>query len=192
VAFTTLLTAQSALGVRGDLFEIGTYQGRSAVFLARLLRSGETLVLCDAFGAPADDEYPYPPDPDQLLLNLAKVVPALPRESVEILADLSTNISLDPARRFRFAHVDGGHAFATALSDLRLCAAHMLPGGVIAVDDYEHESWPDVTLAVDAFLKERTDVTVMLDLSRQGAIGRKLYLQIGPVRSSEPVQDSNV
>jgi hypothetical protein len=45
---------------------------------------------------------------------------------------------------------------------------------------------------VDAFLKERTDVTVMLDLSRQGAIGRKLYLQIGPVRSSEPVQDSNV
>lgn len=179
VAFTTLLSAQSAYAMRGDLFEIGSYQGRSAVFLARCLNPGEVLVICDAFEAPAEDKYPFPPSPAQLLRNLTMVVPDLHTESVEILADLSTNISFDADRRFRFAHVDGGHSFATALSDLRLCASHMLPGGIIAVDDYEHESWPEVTKAVDAFRAESTHVTVMLDLSRQGAIGRKLYLQVG-------------
>ena len=48
----------------------------------------------------------------------------------------------------KVAHVDGGHSYETALSDLLLCAEHMVPGGVIAVDDYENYAWPEVTPAV--------------------------------------------
>src|ERR1700688_3135528 len=48
--FALLNSAQHELDIRGDLFEIGTHYGRSARFLADMLRQGETLGCCDLFG----------------------------------------------------------------------------------------------------------------------------------------------
>ena len=112
--------------------------------------------------------------PETLLRNVRSVVPDLHNDSIQIIEGLSTEITLADDQRFRFAHVDGGHSYETALSDLELCAGHMIAGGIIAVDDYENYAWPEVTPAVNEFLKRRTDVSVLMDINRQGAIGRKI------------------
>jgi hypothetical protein len=178
LVFTTILKMQSSFLLRGDLFEIGTYQGRSAAFLAMCLQPGERLVVNDAFQTETYDTYIDRPSPQTLLKNVRSVVPDLDEDRIRIIEGLSTEITIADDQRFRFAHVDGGHSYETALSDLLLCAEHMVPGGIIAVDDYENYAWPEVTPAVNEFLKRRTDVSVLMDINRQGAIGRKIYLQI--------------
>ncbi|HZS41002.1 MAG TPA: class I SAM-dependent methyltransferase [Polyangia bacterium] len=172
--FALVLRMQSAFGLRGDVLEIGTYHGRSAAAMAPFLDEGERLVLCDLFGAAPREDYPTPPTPALLRSNLRAVCPALRDEQLEIHDGPSQTLSL--ARPIRFAHVDGGHTRGEALGDLRRVDGWLLARGVIAVDDYHHREFPEVTPAVDQFLAERRDYRVLADLNRHGAVGRKLYL----------------
>ena len=47
--FFLVLSYQSAMGLEGDLLEIGSYHGRSTVLMAKCLRPGERIVICDPF-----------------------------------------------------------------------------------------------------------------------------------------------
>ncbi len=174
--FSLVLGMQHFLGVTGDLLEIGSFHGRSTCVLAYCMQPGEKLFVCDAFERPSDGHYYVHATPEHLWTNLRLVNPDLSLDSVVIHECYSTDLKLDSSERFRFAHVDGGHSKDIALHDLKLCAAHMLPGGVIAVDDYAHRDFPEVGEAVEAFLAERSDYHVLADLNRGGAIGRKIYL----------------
>jgi len=153
--FVLLLRMQKRLGVHGDLLEIGTYFGRSTAVLASELRADEWLLACvSALSSAASDG------------------------RLEIFEGVSADLDLS-GRRFRFVHVDGSHEYADALADLRLVVDHIVPGGIIAVDDYEHPLWAGVTDAVRDFRSERPDVSELADLNRHGAEGRKLYLMVG-------------
>ena len=53
----------------------------------------------------------------------------------------------DPAdlgRGFSFCHVDGGHTARETYDDLDLCSRILLPGGVLALDDYFNPAFPGV------------------------------------------------
>ena len=52
--FSKLLAYQRTEGVKGDMLEIGTYQGKSAILMGYGLRDDEELVVCDLFGAVMD------------------------------------------------------------------------------------------------------------------------------------------
>src|SRR5215218_1287975 len=53
--FDWLLWDQTELGVTGDLVEVGSYLGKSAVVLGAHRRAGERFTVVDLFGTPADD-----------------------------------------------------------------------------------------------------------------------------------------
>lgn len=175
VHFHLVLSLQSYGGVRGDMLEIGSYHGRSTACMAAYLQPGERLVVCDAFEQPTADAYHDKPTPARLRHNLLFVNPDLDWTQVDVRVGLSRDLQLGDAR-FRFIHIDGGHSQEAALADMRLCAAHLAPQGVMVMDDYENRYWPGVTAAVDLFLAERRDFMVLADLNRHGAIGRKIYL----------------
>ena len=170
--FALVLELQATLGVRGDLLEIGTYHGRSACVLAHHLRDGERLVLCDRFDS-CDGAYPDQTTSERLQAAVSRTQR---HGQLEIHACSSTELRFDPTRRFRFCHIDGDHRRVGAIADLKLCAAHLAPGGVIAVDDYGHHEFPEVTPAVDTFLAASPRFRVLADLNRHGAVGRKIYL----------------
>ena len=173
--FALVLRLLGGFGLRGDLVEIGTYHGRSAAVLAHFVAAGERLVLCDWFGAAPAGLYEAPPTPALLRRNLAAACPSLRDDQLELHDGPSETLRL--SRPVRFAHVDGGHSADEALADLRRIDAQLLSHGVIAVDDYHHRAFPEVTIAADRFLAERPDYQVLADLNRHGAVGRKLYLQ---------------
>lgn len=52
-------------------------------------------------------------------------------------------------------HIDGGHDYESALSDLRRWWPLLQPGGILIVDDYDPQGqvWPTVRTAVDDFLQ---------------------------------------
>ncbi|MCP4196618.1 MAG: class I SAM-dependent methyltransferase [Proteobacteria bacterium] len=180
VHFYLVLSLQSAYGIEGDLFEIGSYYGRSTAMMAYCLRPGEKIVICDAFDLEIEDHYNQQPGPGDVIDNIQRVNPELMAGMVEIHACLSSDMVLADDRRFRFIHIDGGHSQDAAMNDLLLCRKHVLPGGVMVVDDYHNPDWPGVTQAVDAFLAANADFTILADLNRHGAVGRKIYLQKQP------------
>lgn len=174
-AFTLILSSQSASGVQGDVLEIGSYHGRSTVFMASCVQPGERLIVCDTFEESTEFEYQEPPSPKALRRNLARWSGELADEQVDIREGRSDALDLAGVQ-LRFAHVDGGHTHDVALGDLRLVARHLVPGGAVAVDDYQHPEWPEVTTAVDAFLAEAPEFRVLADVNRWAESGRKLYL----------------
>ena len=144
--------------------------------LAYSLGQNERLAVCDAFDRPTDEPYRNRPTRDILWTNLLSVVPSLRRSQVWIFRGYSRDLVLDGHETLRFVHIDGGHSYDAAISDLRLVADRVMRHGVIAVDDYENRIFPEVTRAVHDFLGSRVDYRVLADLNRYGAIGRKIYL----------------
>ncbi len=174
--FSLILRTQTALRITGDILEIGSYFGRSTALLAAGLADGEKLVICDAFEADTPDVYIERPSPEQLLSTIRRINPDIENERLEIHVCLSHQLRLDPAKRFRFVHIDGDHSEDGALKDIQMVHQHLLPGGVIAIDDYKHPRWPGVTQAANRFLHETPDVSILADLNRHGESGQKLYL----------------
>jgi predicted O-methyltransferase YrrM len=174
--FALVLGMQNFAGPSGDILEIGTWFGRSAGYLATFIRPGERLVVCDAFERETTDKYTRRPSQQDLRRNVKLIAPGFDLDALVVHDCLSSDLRLDPGIRFRCVHVDGGHAHDEALGDLRLVADHVIPGGLIIVDDFRHETWPGVTTAVHQFLAERPDIRLMCSVNRHGAIGQKGYL----------------
>jgi hypothetical protein len=168
---------QSRFGLEGDIFELGSYFGRSTALLAYCLKSNERLVVCDSFRGPTEDHYSEKPTEQDLLDNIHKINPSFDSGGLTIHSCLSTELCLDPLEKFRFIHIDGGHSHENAYSDLCLAHKHIIENGILAVDDYEHEDWPGVTTAVGDFMAEhKQDYDILADMNRHTAKGRKLYL----------------
>ncbi len=174
--FHLVLEMQSLHGQTGDMLEIGSYHGRSTALMAKHLRPGETIHVCDAFEADTEDRYAAKPSPENLLNNLRKVTPNFSDSQVVIHECLSNDLKLPAEQKFRFIHVDGGHSAEQVYADLELSAQHLLPKGVVVIDDYKHAQWPDVAVGVDRYLKEHPEFSVLGDMNRHGALGRKLYI----------------
>ncbi len=174
--FFLILSYQSAVGITGDMLEIGSYFGRSTALMATCLKQGENIVVCDAFGLDTNDSYGKKPTPEELIANIECVNQGINRDRIVIHECMSNDLQLDTEERFRFIHIDGGHSAEQVYSDLNLCSKHLLAGGIMVVDDYHNDYWPDVTPGTDRFLDERNTFRVLADLNRHGSRGRKLYL----------------
>jgi predicted O-methyltransferase YrrM len=173
--FSLVLGTQRASGVRGDILEIGCYFGRSAALLAMHLQPGEHLYLIDVFDLASDESYTAP-SVATVRENLYRTVPTLAPDAVTLIRCDSRAVTLPADLQLRFVHIDGGHAAETVYADLKLCTPHLLIGGIVAIDDYAHPALPGVLQGVDQFLAETDGFTILADLNRAGAAGRKLYL----------------
>ena len=179
--FSLVLRMQTLNGLQGDLLEIGSYHGRGCAVMAALLADGEKLFVCDAFDLIIDDSYKgdfEKPSPDGVLANIRRVRPDLDPERVVIHRCLSSDLGarLEREQQFRFVHIDGGHSADQTFVDLALAHSRLLPGGIVVMDDYHNREWPTVTEGADRYLETQTGLSVLADLNRHGAQGRKLYL----------------
>ncbi|GAA1723252.1 class I SAM-dependent methyltransferase [Aeromicrobium alkaliterrae] len=176
--FDELLTAQDALGVKGDLLEIGALYGKSTIVLGVHAESDETVHVCDVFESEAstdanqaENESSYPGlARDTFEANYRKYVDRDPR----IIQEWSTAIAshIEPGT-LRFAHVDGGHLFETVVDDLRNVKPLMGERGVIVLDDFRALHTPGVAAA--AWAEVVSGGLVPFAISEQ-----KMYATWGP------------
>jgi SAM-dependent methyltransferase len=164
------------MGLCGDILEIGCYYGRSTCVLAKCLRAGERLVVCDTFDLDTGEKYAEVPTIGVVAQAIRSFVPTVTPAQLDLRRCKSEQLELAPTDRFRFVHVDGAHEQDVALHDIRLAASHLAEGGIIAVDDYMHYEYRGVTLAVDEFLATAPGFRVLYDLNRREEEGRKIYL----------------
>lgn len=147
-------------GVRGNLLEIGVFEGRSAIPAGCFLGEGEFFYAIDPFGQiDRDPKLTYGGVGNGVAFtrNWALVFGDLAR--LRVLQATSEQVSKDESvtrawTPFKYISVDGDHSLAGTLLDLRLAREHAAPDGVVAVDDVFNSEWPSVAEALHTFLQE--------------------------------------
>lgn len=149
--FSHLLARQTAEGISGDMLEIGTYQGKSAILMGYGLRDDEELVICDLFEAVVDHTHGSPSsrdqysglDQQQFLANWDRFHTRRP------VIEVCESSQLDLGERaVRLAHIDGCHAYPCVAHDIELAVRHTASRGVVVLDDYRGVETPGVAAAV--------------------------------------------
>jgi hypothetical protein len=159
--FALIDSVQKRQGIHGNLFEIGVHHGKSALVLASMSRPSDKLGVCDIFSAQSlNVSASGKGDRDIFLKNFRRVFPD--DSFLSVYEKLSSALTPAEITLCRFLHVDGGHSSAEAFADLELCAQCLAPGGIIAVDDAFHPTWPGVTDAILRFLARHPNMAPLV------------------------------
>lgn len=148
---------QKKENIVGDLFEIGTHHGRSAIMLGLMAsQEKERLGLCDIFGNRGLNIS---------IKNLSSFFKDI--SFVRIYEKKSSDLTKEECGICRFFHIDGGHSYEETYSDLCLASSSIVQKGIVAVDDFFHDFYPQVTEAIYTFvLDEKSLVPVALGFNK--------------------------
>ncbi|MGW3865528.1 class I SAM-dependent methyltransferase [Streptomyces sp. NPDC005047] len=185
VLFSWFLERQETTGTRGDLLELGAYLGKSAILLGHRLRDGETLTVCDLFGA-------EPPDAANRA-EAAKSYSSLTRQAFErnylsfhktlptiVQAPSSAIVDEVAPGSCRFVHIDASHLYEHVEGDIGAARDLLGPDGIVVLDDFRSEHTPGVAVAAWEAVLNRGLRPVCLS-------SQKLY---GTWGDPEPVQEA--
>ncbi len=125
----------------GDYVEIGVLHGKSASVLAGFSKAyGNSLTIIDPSIAA---------ETRQRLDAISPRVSYVENPSEQML---HSEFCRSNARRMAFAHIDGMHRFSNVIADLQLCETMLATYGIIAVDDFHTDLFPQVPAAVYKYL----------------------------------------
>ena len=165
---------QSMLGIKGDLLEIGTFEGRFFVAMAMLLEPGEHALGIDVFTWPSPAVY------DRFLANCAAsgldggAYSAWKVDTRTVTAaGLRANL---PGGEARFIHIDGEHVPECLSNDLELAHAVLHPDGVIALDDMLHPGYPTLITTVIEYLNRHPEMRVFCIIDRESITAAAKFL----------------
>ena len=122
-----------------EVLEIGSYCGRSTVFMARVAAK---VIACDTF----DGRGTVTEHTDTLGAFSANLERYGVRHKVDVRQCLSRDlekVSVD------VAFIDGSHDLESVREDIAVCRRSLRPGGLLLFHDYRRAVDPDVTVAVD-------------------------------------------
>jgi hypothetical protein len=169
-----LLRIQSELGVKGPVAEIGAFEGRFFIALAKSLHDGERALGIDVF------EWPNAQVIDRFEANCARHgVPAETRITWKADSNKMTAAELLAkvgGQKVRLIHVDGEHSQAALTKDLELATAVIGEGGVIVLDDMLHPGYPTLMVAVHAYLERHSDMTVLCIIDRESIFAATKFI----------------
>lgn len=160
-----LMRIQSELGVKGPVAEVGAFEGRFFIALAKALRDDERALGIDVF------EWPNAEVINRFEANCARHgVPA--EQRITWKADSNKMSPADllaklRGQRVRLIHVDGEHTQAALTKDLELATSVIGDGGVIVLDDMLHPGYPTLMVAVQAYLERHPEMTVLCIIDRE-------------------------
>jgi len=137
----------AAQAVPGAFLEVGSWCGRSSIYLGRAARGANRLLFAVDHHRGSEEHQPgegyHDPDLFDAELGQVDTLPAL-RRSIALAGLEQTVIPIvGPSARvggswgapLSFVFIDGGHAMETALADYRAWAGHVVRGGLLAIHD---------------------------------------------------------
>lgn len=145
--------------LKGDVIEIGSWQGRSSIFLARAVKESKNgkFYAIDHFGGNVGKEESYKVDgslcnlKDSFNRNISKfgldnVVNLLDMINVEAAKEVKGSV-------VRFLFIDGDHTREGVQKDIELFFPLLTKGSIVVFDDY-FEGFPDVIDVVDELFEK--------------------------------------
>ena len=169
-----LMRIQSEFGVTGSVAELGAFEGRFFIALAKALKDGERALGIDTF------EWPNPQVIDRFEANCVRQ--GVPTEKRITWKADSNKMSAEEllgklgGEKVRLIHVDGEHTQAALTKDLALATAVIRDGGVIVLDDMLHPGYPTLMVAVQAYLDSHPDMTVLCIIDRESIFAATKFI----------------
>ena len=169
-----LMDLQTKNGIEGHIVEVGVFEGRFILALARALQKGEKAFAVDTFDWPGpgvEQRFRQHVTDQELPAHLVHVVKADSRA----MSPAVLNSLLNPLR-CRVIHIDGDHAADSVTSDLKLGDAVVDDRGLIVLDDMLHPCYPRLTVAVYGFLDANPDWKVLCTIDRTSLASAAKYV----------------
>lgn len=143
--------------IEGDVVEIGSWQGKSASFLARAVKESNNgqFYAIDHFKGNVGKEHFYATGKqvnikDVFIENITKV--GL-KDCVNLLDMENTAAAkILEKKSIRFLFIDGDHTFSGVSKDIKLFLPMLKKGSIVIFDDY-FKGFPGLIEAVDDFLQ---------------------------------------
>lgn len=136
--------------VMGPILEIGSYCGRSTIWLAQAAKEKQSLVFAVDHHRGSEEHQPGESHHDTELVDAKGDVDTLTmfrrnirlagleNEVIPVVTD-STRFARSWSGQLGMVFIDGGHSLSAALADFRAWAPRVLPGGILAI----HDVFPD-------------------------------------------------
>lgn len=179
------LQLRPLLPAHKDFLEIGSFEGRSAVWTAENLAEDGAHILCVDTWEGGEEHMPADMQGAEFRFdyNVATSHARFPDRRIEKIKNTSHKalaaITLTPDR-FDFIYIDGSHLAKDVLTDACMAWPLLKPGGVMVFDDYLwsgggeiHEVLRRPKLAVDAFVNFFADEVVYASIGYQMAIQKR-------------------
>jgi hypothetical protein len=147
--FLAINEMQRAGGTSGALVEVGVYCGKSLGLIATFRGRDEAAYAFDLYKTEGSLERAQ--DTVRRAAGNLEGVHFITANSLEISPQYLRGLV---PQSVRFLHVDAGHEYHEALSDLRTFAGVTGSDAVIAIDDYYDRDFPGVSLATSEFIGE--------------------------------------
>lgn len=168
-----LMRIQAGQGWRGDVAEIGAFEGRFLIALALGLQADERALAIDRFDWP--DIHVGLRLRERLSgFGLAERVETICADSRRLHPQRLTGA--DGARAIRLFHIDGDHQAASLVQDMALAFACMAPWGVVCLDDMLSPAYPELGIAVAQTLQAHPQWTVFCVLDRENIAAAAKFL----------------
>ena len=134
----------------GPLLEIGSYCGRSTIWLGQAAKAHDTVVFALDHHRGSEEHQPGESHHDEALVDTTgrfdsfgefrrNIAAAGLEDTVIPIVASSETVGLYWQGGLGMVFVDGGHSLDAALADYRTWAPHVLPGGILAI----HDVFPD-------------------------------------------------
>lgn len=139
--------------------EIGTYAGRTAVHIARYSQIFFFI----------EPDAKHLRDTKARIDSLTNVIYSKPiqKKSVDVTLDDFERMKID------FIHLDGDHTYTSTLNDLNLSLQLLSSTGIIVINDFYSQAFPQITEAVHAFLHEHKELVLLFTGYNKGIICRR-------------------
>jgi hypothetical protein len=169
-----LIRRQSALGIVGELVEIGTFEGRFFIAMALGLAQGEKAFGVDRFDWPdggietrfTANCAAYGIAPDRYVSWKTDSREITPRALAEKLG----------GRPVRFAHIDSHHSRECLTTELELVRTVLHRDGIICLDDMLHPGYPMVISAVLDYFSRHPEVRLLCVIDREDIVAAPKFL----------------
>jgi hypothetical protein len=165
----------AAHGIAGDALEIGVYHGLSAIAVAALRGPGRRMVATDLFEQAVTGEAYGSGETYRKNFEANMKAFHEPLDFLDIVAGASGTLrSSDFAKTFSFCHVDGGHSAEETFADLKFASEILVPGGLLALDDYFNAQHPGVCEGAIEFMFANREVLRPLAIGYNKVLFQKL------------------
>ncbi len=169
LAYNQVIAAE---GIRGDAVEIGVYRGRSALVAASLCGPGRRFLAVDLFETGQHFSGTTPQSREAFMATMSGLYPST--DFVRPLAAWSAEVTLSTlGTECSFCHIDAGHSAEETYHDLDLCARALMPGGLLALDDYFNPSTPGVCEGAVEFMLSHREVLKPLAIGANKVLFQK-------------------
>jgi predicted O-methyltransferase YrrM len=133
--------------------ELGTWQGASAIPIARLIqRWGGTLNCIDTWSGELNSDGGSLPDKAPvMLLSCARRIVEAGLSNVRLIPAMTGRAVKYWSEPIDFLYIDADHSYDGVWTDLLLWLPHVKSGGLVLGDDYGNALYPGVKDAWDEF-----------------------------------------